>query len=381
MKIIYIANARIPTEKAHGYQICKMCEEFSSAEAEIELCVPTRENPIKEDAFKYYGLKQNFKIKYIKSFDFIKYDKLLFKKSFYLQSLLFFLKLAFKKIDKNAIIYTRNPELVSFFCYNNFVVFDAHNWPETKIGLYKFFLKKVDKIICNSRGTEKKYNEHGFSNTLLAPNGVDLSEFQEKADVSKLRKKLFLPQDKKIIMYIGHLYKWKGIDSIVGAAELASEEKDVLFVVVGGTEKDVNRYDKIIKNKKLKNIIFLGHKNKNYISKFLQAADALLLPNVPISNESSEYTSPIKMFEYMASGRPIIASDLPSIREILNDKNCIFFQAGDFYDLSDKINYVLNNKEEARVKAGQANRDVLKYSWDKRAEKILKFIEIKNENK
>ena len=83
----------------------------------------------------------------------------------------------------------------------------------------------------------------------------------------------------------------------------------------------------------------------------------------------------------MASGRPIIASDLPSIREILNDKNCIFFQAGDFYDLSDKINYVLNNKEEARVKAGQANRDVLKYSWDKRAEKILKFIEIKNENK
>ena len=56
MKILYMANARIPTEKAHGYQICKMCEEFSSAGVEVELWAPTRENSIKKNAFDFYNL-------------------------------------------------------------------------------------------------------------------------------------------------------------------------------------------------------------------------------------------------------------------------------------------------------------------------------------
>ena len=67
--------------------------------------------------------------------------------------------------------------------------------------------------------------------------------------------------------------------------------------------------------------------------------------------------------------------------EILDEKNAFFCKSGDVDSLAEKINYVLNNKEEAKIKASQASRDVLKYSWDKRAKRILEFIEIKNENK
>ena len=57
MKILYIANARIPTEKAHGFQICKMCEQLSLQGAEVELIVPKRKNKITQDVFQYYDLK------------------------------------------------------------------------------------------------------------------------------------------------------------------------------------------------------------------------------------------------------------------------------------------------------------------------------------
>ena len=69
MKIIYIANVRMPTEKAHGIQIMKMCEAFSLAEFEVELVVPWRFNKIEENAFDFYGVKRNFKIKKIFSLD------------------------------------------------------------------------------------------------------------------------------------------------------------------------------------------------------------------------------------------------------------------------------------------------------------------------
>ena len=373
MKLLYIVNARIPTEKAHGYQICKMCEEFSSAGVEVELWVPTRENLIKKNVFEYYNLKRNFKISYIKSFDFIKYDKLLLKKSVYLQSLWFFLKLVFKKLDKKIQVYTRNPELAWFFGKKNPVVFDAHNWPMNKIRLYRFFLKKVDKIVCNSRGTEKKYNEHGFVNTVSVPNGVDLSEFKSEIDVLKLRKELNLPQNKKIVMYIGHLYKWKGVDSIVGAAELMRANKDVLFVVVGGTKEDIKKYNEIIKNKNFKNIIFLGHKNKIYIPKFLQAVDVLLLPNSPISAESVNYTSPIKMFEYMLAGIPVVTSDFALFKEIIENDNCgICVNPLDPKEIALAINRLLGAEKEAEEMGNNGNRMVKeKYNWSIEEKKLF----------
>ena len=61
MKLSYIVNLRIPTEKAHGYQICKMCEEFAGLGIDVELITPTRKNSIEVDLFEYYGLRGRFK--------------------------------------------------------------------------------------------------------------------------------------------------------------------------------------------------------------------------------------------------------------------------------------------------------------------------------
>lgn len=376
MEIIYIVNARIPTEKAHGYQICKMCEEFVSAGANIELWIPNRNNPIKEDLFYFYSLKRNFTIKKIGFFDGFRFQKYLGERfSFYLQSFVFFTILFFKNISRNTIIYSRNPEIIWLFRLKRHKTFyDAHIWPENKNFVFKLFLHKVKGVICNSKGTEKKFKKNGFKNTIVAYNAVEIEKFNIYQDKNQSRRELNLPLDKKIIMYAGNLFEWKGINVIINAAELADNQKKMFFVLVGGNETDKNKYSKIISQKSLKNITFTGYVKKGKIPFYLKTADVLILPNTSFTKESVYYTSPIKMFEYMASGAPIIASNLPSLTEILNEKNAVLVRPDSAVDMLLGINKVLTNLQFADKIKKQAYADVQKYTWRNRVKIIIDFF-------
>jgi glycosyltransferase involved in cell wall biosynthesis len=353
-----------------------MCEEFARAGVSVELWVPTRKNLIKEDLFSFYNLEKNFTVKYIKCADALTLVKYLGSLSFYLQSIWYLFKLSFQNIGHDAFIITRNAEIAWLFGRRNYkVVFDAHNWPESKIRLFKRFIKRIYKLVCNSNGTARVYSQNGWQNSLVAPNGVDINHFKIKSSSDELREKLGLPKIKKIIMYIGHLYKWKGVEIIFKTAELLRERKDFYFVVIGGTDKDVIYYKKQIEETGLTAVSLLGHKKSKIIPEYLLAADILILPNIASTLESERYTSPIKMFEYMASGHPIIASDLPSIREVLNEEIAVFFTAGEAKELANKILMLDKNIDLGEKIARNARQKAEGFTWDKRAQKIIKFIE------
>ena len=122
-------------------------------------------------------------------------------------------------------------------------------------------------------------------------------------------------------------------------------------------------------NNSLPNVLLLGHKNVKEIPAYLKSADVLLLPNIPISEESIKYTSPVKLAEYMASGVPIVASDMPSMRYILNESNSILVEPANPKALMYGIERVSDEISK------QAFIDVQKYTWDKRAERIVDFID------
>jgi len=252
--------------------------------------------------------------------------------------------------------------------------YEAHLWPESKQGLHTRLLRGTAFIICNSGGTESEYVKAGFSNTLAVPNGVDLGMFGGAKNNPGLRSKLGLPEDKKIVMYTGHLYAWKGVDVVIEAARNMRDDSEYVFVFVGGTEKDIVKYRKIIEDEGLSNVRFLGHKEQKALPEFLAAADMLLLPNVPISEESERYTSPIKMFEYMASARPIIASDMPSIREVLNDESAVLIEPGNANALADALQSLARDPARAERLAERACADVQNFTWQKRTERILSKI-------
>jgi len=119
----------------------------------------------------------------------------------------------------------------------------------------------------------------------------------------------------------------------------------------------------------------VGRRPHGEIPIWLRAADVLVLPNTARENISKYYTSPVKLFEYMASGRPIVASDLPSVKALVDERMAVFFEPDNPKDLADKIHWVLENPQDAQNLALLAQEEVLRYTWDKRAGCIIEFIE------
>lgn len=374
MKIIYIANTQMPTDRAHGYQIAKTCEKFAAFGNEVTLIVPDRKHNLGDDIFEYYGLKNNFTIERISCFDAMSFVRL-GKFAFYAELGIFSLKLFFKKIEKDTVIYSRDIFPLFIFRMRGFrIVYNVHNWSERRRRVTRLLLGLDTKIVCNSEGTRAEVIKDGFTNVITAQNGVELSDFENLGSKIELRKKLELPLDKKIVMYVGHLYGWKGVDTVVKSAKLLSDKTDILFVIVGGDEGEQKEFTAKMKEERIENMLSFGNKPKKEIPKYLQSADILLLPNSAKSEESVKYTSPIKMFEYLASGVPIVASNLPSLREVLNEKNSLLVAPDSPGALASGIEKLLNDTSLSKTLAHQAKEDVQKYTWDEYARKILHFV-------
>jgi len=372
MKIYYFVNSRLPTEKAHGIQITHMCNAFSN-NIELELVVPDRVNAISTDIFSYYSLPNNFKINKIACFDFIKHFHFLGNIALWLQNIQFAHKALKINISKDSIIYTRNPELAYYFKKhkNNKIIFESHGWPNRGRKIYKKLALAADKIIVISSGIKKQFIDNGFEekNILIARDGVDLSKFKIlNKDESK--RSLGLSQEKKCIVYTGSLQERKGVFLLADTAIRMSEYN---FYFVGGTDSQIllfkNRYSQF------KNIHTVGFISYKEIPNWLSAADLLIIPNSGNNLDSSTLTSPMKLFEYMSSKRPIIASKVPSLQEVLKE-NCEYFEPDSIESLTEAIKKSFNSYDPDSIDT--AFEEVKKYQWTNRASNILDFIAIKN---
>lgn len=364
--IVYIANIRLPTEKAHGLQIMKTCEALVKNGVEIELLVPNRNDISNQEIFDFYNIKPVFKITKIPISN-IPVDS---KIGFLLNSLIFSWKSVFYARKHNAdFVYSRDilPVFFSFFfgikCY-----FEAHmgGW-----GLFSAILKKINGIVCITQGLKDFYISKGVDKNkiIVAPDAVDISAFTDLPNKEDCRKELGLPLDKKIVMYVGsfNLYKWKGLDVFLDSAKLS--DSSLLFVAIGGTKSEI---EQIVASGISSNVRLIERIGNAKIPKYLKSADILIIPNRSGDIISEKYTSPMKLFEYMASGVSIVASDLPSIREIINDSNGILVKPDNPKYLFEGIKLALSSGGTLASKAFEDVRE--NYSWEKRAKTIKDFI-------
>lgn len=370
---MYIANLRLPTEKAYGIQIAKMCEAFAEQGVRVGLVMPTRRNPVTKNLFDYYPVKKNFQVIKLWSPDFY-LPGTLDRIAVSVKDVISAIRLAFfAAFQREEIVYSRDElplYLLSFF--RGDLVFEAHRYSSHRVWLYRRFRKAGVRVVVISTSIREKFLRLGFAEgqILLAPDGVDLAQFDIQGTKEECRTALSLPHDKVLALYTGHLYPWKG----VGVLAEASKQLDQRYVVVivGGTEHEVARY----KNEYVDDahIMFLGWRPHRLMPLYLRAADMLVLPNSGKEDISRIYTSPLKMFEYMASGKPIIASDLPSIREVLSDETAFFTPPDNPTMLAQAIHMVASDIPESEKRAQQARIKVAGYSWLSRARHILRFI-------
>lgn len=356
MKILYLTNSRIPTEKAHGLQIIRMCEAFANNGHHLQLIVPKRLNLIKKDVFEFYNSKNNFKIIFLPIIDTVGLGKF----GFIFEAIQFTVgSTIYSLFKKNDLVFTRDEILAAF----NILIGKKVYW-ESHTGAYGFFakfvLKKADKIIVISEGLEDFYKEKGVSEDrmVVAHDGVRVEDFQFNFNKNNLRDELNLPKNNPLIMYTGHLYDWKGADLLAKASEVL---KNYNFIFIGGTDLDLESFKRKYRNK---NILFVGFVENKFIPKYLKTADLLIIPNIDNGDISSKFTSPLKFFEYIASGVPILASDLISLKNIGKDK-VDYFKAGDLDDL------IKNIKVHFHGGCKHESDNLYLYSWEERVKKII----------
>jgi glycosyltransferase involved in cell wall biosynthesis len=174
----------------------------------------------------------------------------------------------------------------------------------------------------------------------------------------------------RVVAYAGHLYAWKGVDVLL---EALSRIPAVRGLIIGGhpAEPDLARTKSVAERLGLADrIAFTGLVEPTRVPELLAGADVLVLPNTA-SAISTRFTSPLKLFEYMAAGRPIVASDLPSIREILTDgANALLVPPGNAGALAGAIDRLMTDPGLAARLARTAFDEVPTYSWERRAERL-----------
>lgn len=370
-KLFYIANIRIPTERAHSVQVMKMCEAMAE-DREVELVIPNKSDNIGEsNVFEYYGVKDIFKIKRIKSTDLLGKTMWLGKLFYWVDILTFLASLYLTvRVKEGDIIYSRDPMLLLPFLNKKCSVWvEIHDIPAYQPFFWSV-LSKADGIVAITKHLKDMLVQKGLqaNRITVAPDAVDLRNFDISISKEAAKDRLVLPQDKKIVMYIGLFDEWKGYQTLLEASGFFAANTQL--VMIGGEKDQVD-----LLRKKYPAVKFLGFRPYRELAQNQKAADILVIPNSGKTKISKYFTSPLKLFAHMASSVPIVASDLPSLREIIDESMANFFRPDDSKDLARVITSTLSNYDNALRKAEQSLKAVEDYSWQKRVQNIMNFIE------
>lgn len=370
MKIAVVAASAIPSSRANSIQVMKVSQALLQNGHEPRLYVPgNRKTPWNELKTRY-GLLLEFPIQWIPAWKPLRYLDF---------TLLTLLNARFHGAD---LIYTRMPQvaLTAVRCGIPSIL-ELHEVPSGRYGL-KFvqsFLharqKKMLVFITRSLQTlvEDQLGEKLVENTaVVAPDGVDLERYSGHPGPAEARARLGLPEQ-FTALYSGSFYQGRGMQLLF---DLAGQLPEVQFLWVGGCPDEVEGWRSKLSAAGIQNVILTGFVDNNKIALYQAAADLLMMPySRKIAGSSggniSEVTSPMKLFEYLASGRPILSADLPVLHEVLNSSNTVFCAPDDLAAWRSTIQALIKNPERRAQLASRAKTDAVEYSWQNRMAKVI----------
>lgn len=310
-KLVYLSDAAIPSREANSIQIMKMCEAFAQQGLDVTLLVPNRPTNESSDPYEFYGVETCFDIK-----------KLPWKPGErYLYSLV--VPYHVRKIDPDMVYGRFIPACFFTSLLGYQIVYEAHE-PVDKTDkiISKMFnimlrLKKLGHIVVISNALKQHYLSKYSQIT-----EQDIIVAHDAAVIPKNTSRVSLGESDRLqIGYVGHLYEGKGMSLI---AELVNECTWADFHIVGGTEQDIQLWSE--KWSEYKNVHFHGFVPHQEVFSYIKSMDILLAPyqkevyGTRGKTDLSQWMSPLKIFEYMAAGKPIICSDLDVLNEVLTDE-------------------------------------------------------------
>ncbi len=381
MKIALITNSRIPSLTANSIQAMKVAQALMQLGHDLRMFAPAETEPAtQESLLAHYGLRliPDLELlpssKRLKRFDFI-----------------FHALRAAKKFGAD-LIYTWLPQSAVLGLWAGYpVVLEMHADVSGKMGawwLSQFWKAKGRKLMTVTtsalrnvleRSTRMQFKDESL---IVAPNGVELEKYDGLPSPAEARRQLNLT-DGLTVGFTGHIYPGRGADLLF---ELAKQMPQVNFLWVGGTPELVDFWRGKLTEAKMTNVTMTGFVMHESIPLYQAAADILLMPysrsiSASSGQDIAEVINPMKMFEYMASGRAIVSADLPSIREVLNEGNAVLCSAGELGNWESVIGEwkaaiaSLLADESRRHELGTKARNALRVeqlTWVKREERVMK---------
>ena len=389
LKIAFVHRTPMPSEKANAFQTLEIARALHDEGIELEFyCPKAIKNCSNKKAVieieKFYGGRIPFKFKFSKPLNNEnKFANII--RSFYL------LKKVLKNRNNYSLFYTRQPYfLIALIIFKKAVIYEVHQWrfykSRIKEKVLKFFILKAANrdnckiFICISEELRKRWINFGIKSdkTITAHDAVNLNNFTPVISKEDARASLNLDEKSRIVSYVGSLYENRAILDIIW---VAGKLPDVLFRIIGGPTQNKEALKRIVNEKGLKNVEIIGRINRSQIPLNLFSSDVLLFT----MNENTithDICSPMKVFEYLAAARAIVAPNLPSMREILTAEFCFLYEFPNKYSLRDKIIEALSLVSlDSNYEKQKIGRIIVqeKFTWKKRTKLILKkLMEIKN---
>lgn len=376
MNVRYIANIRLPSEHTHGIQIMSMCRAFANAGWTMELLVSGRRNPTPGEPFAYYGMPASFSIRKLKSPDVITLGgrlRLPLFISYTLDRVLFAITaLRDARAHPADLYYVRDEFSFQLFSWCKLpVVWEMHVVPK-RLNWYRNALRRGIGVVPITEAIAAEVRASGMpaGRILVAPDGADIAAYATLHDTAALRRTHGIGADTVVWAYTGQLYGWKGVDTLVEAAN--GIPSNVTGLIIGGSGEPLESLRARITKNNL-SVRALGQIPHFEVPQYLALADMVIIPN-SANNRMARYTSPLKLFEAMAAGKAIVASDIPSLREILDETIAVLVPPDNAEALRDAIAALAQDPEHrtrlgesARARAGQ-------YDWNERAKRIAAFV-------
>jgi glycosyltransferase involved in cell wall biosynthesis len=382
--VVYLCNAQIPSRSTNALQVVRMCEGFRQAGADVTLVHPfrigNRPEGLTGDVREFYGVSDPFDIVTLPT----PLTRGLARTRWIGRPV--------EALPLTAYLAWRfRPNGAEFVCYGRSmlgawtamrlrralggrgacrgVFVEVHDRP-TRDSDWRV-LEDANGVVTISDALRNELLQRSprlRGRIWVEHDAVRLSQDRSPAvPANTMRSKLGIASDRPVVVYAGRVNEEKGVGVLLDAAGYLPETH---FVLVGkvyqSTYEDRARH--------LGNVTLVGFVPPSQVPRYLALADAVVAPSRP-SLPYAAYMSPLKLFEYMASGKPIVASDLPVLREILvEDRNALLYPPSDPSALAASLERVIADKALATRLADQARRDVEDFTWDKRAARILALI-------
>ncbi|MFC9860181.1 MULTISPECIES: glycosyltransferase family 4 protein [unclassified Streptomyces] len=370
MRISYLHGGSIPSLFANGVHVMRMCDAFAAAGHDITLYSMPGPDPA-EDPYTYYGVSNRFPIRLVAAPDHTPNG--------YWQRADTIRRMVARG-PRPDIVYGRDPYALSVLADLAPFVYEVHQLRKdlVPVGTERKLLGKpgLARVVAITHALagdlRKKYEDLGTLPILVAPDCADPPGPTATTRAPQLPGRPDVPR----VGYVGHLYDGRGIGLVL---DLADRFPGLDFHLVGGTAEDRARWEKACRTS---HVYFHGHRPPSALPAYYGLFDVVLAPYETKVytwgrlGETGRWASPMKVFEYMSHGLPMIASDLPVLREVLqNGVNCLLRPPEDPEAWAEALGELVADGALRRRLGDEARRQVLeRYTWRRRADDVLAGI-------